>query len=152
MKKLLFGFGFLLLMVGCSCNGEEEKDNGDVVDSKTCTNYILETLNDEGWSQTNGAIFTNDDDNYLVWNLSSNVFTYMHEDEHVQLFINNDQIFVGSDFETDHFDELKDEYDYDELSTLASRIHDDFDAKNCPLRGKEHEIFEEEYQDIYIEE
>ncbi len=151
MKLGMILLGLMLFVVGCSCNGEEE-ENDLLAEPITCNDYILAVLEDEGWFQTNGAIFTSDEDNHLVWNLSSNVFTYMHDDEHVQLFVNNEQIFVGNNFEDDRFAELNEEYNYDELSTLASRIHEDFDDKNCPLRGKEHDIFEEEYQDIYAGE
>ncbi len=150
MFKIVTAVGLTFLIIGCTWNGEVEEEN-EVTESITCEDYIRTVLKEEGWSQTNGTIFTSDDDNYLVWNLSSNVFTYMHEDDHVQLFINNGEMFVGVDFENDRYDELNDEYDYDELETLANQIHEDFDAKNCPLRGKEYDIFEEEYQNIYAE-
>ncbi len=151
MKKILMIFGLVFFAVGCSCNGEEE-ENDLLADPITCSDYILAVLEEEGWTQTNGAIFTNDEDNHLVWNISSNVFTYMHDDDHVRLFINNDEIFVGDDYDTNRLDELGDDYDYDELKALASDIHEDLDEQNCPMRGKDHDVFEEEYQDIYAGE
>ncbi len=152
MKKISIVL-LLVLLSGCFCSVKEEpeKKQEEVIQPVTCTDYVEDYLSDEGWTRTGEVIFTNDDDNYLVWNISSNVFIFMDDEANIELFINNDQIFVGNDYETDRFDDLRIEIDYDSYKDFATTTYDHFDELGCPLRGKENNILTEEYKEVYIE-
>ncbi len=156
MKKgILFGLT-LLLFAGCFGNDEEEekkeeKSNGEETTVEiSCTDYIKDYLGERNWENTNGTIFANTENPYLVWNLSSNVVTIMEDDGNTSLFLNNDQIFTQDDFTTDRFEELNEELDYATYQELANQVYEHLDGLGCPLRGKEMDILEE-YEEVMID-
>ncbi len=142
-----------LVATGCGCGSDEDKkDDKKPAADVTCTEYIEGYLEDEGWTRTAEVIFTNKEDNYLVWNVSSNVFVFMKEAGNIELFINNGQIFADNDYATDRFEDLKTEMKYDTYKDFADETHTHFDGLGCPLRGKENNILTEEYKTVYIKE
>jgi len=153
MKKgLLFGLS-LLLFAGCF-GGDDENgtENGATDETPTevsCSEYIKDYMAERNWENTNGTIFANTEDPYLVWNLSSNVVTIMEDEGNTSLFLNNDEIFTQDDFSTDRFEELRAELNYDDYQELANEVYEHLDGLGCPLRGKEMDILEE-YEDVMI--
>ncbi len=154
MKKILVVL-IVVLITGCF-GGEKkevEKQPKKEVEKEpiTCTDYVDSYLADEGWTRTGDVIFTNDQDNNLAWNISSNVFIFLEEPQ-IQLWINNGQIFVGGNFDNDRFADIKDETNYEGHKVFAETIYEHIDGLGCPLRGKENNILNEEYKTIFIEQ
>ena len=66
MKKLILGLFLLLVISGCSCGTkDEEKDKKK--EPVSCSDYIENYLEDKGWERTAPVIFTNQENNYLVF-------------------------------------------------------------------------------------
>ncbi len=130
---------------------EDKPDPDEQIENRvSCYDYIISVMDDFGWMKTGDEMmFTNKDDHYFVWNLSSSVFTYMEKQMYV--YIINEQIFANGDFHKNLYSELKDETDFDELKKLVDDVHEKFVAKSCPIKGKDSEVLNEEYQEKYID-
>ncbi len=148
MKKIILGFILVGFITGCGCNDKVEEEKKQ--EKENCSNYIETKMLDLGWFRTgNGVMFTNSENHQLAWNLSSNAITYM-EGEIIYLFTTQDEIFVGSDFNENRYDELKDETNFEKLKSDVLKIHEDFNTVGCPMIGKETNILEE-YKEKFID-
>ena len=133
MKKYILFLLISICLTGCFNWKKADDDNQDDLEETviTCIKFIDDYFAGTSWKRSGVEGIVRNEEENIVWDAKSNVFTYQ-EDDKIRLLIYNEMIFVGNDLINNRYEELKDEYKFDKLRDFAETTYNEL--ATCDLK------------------